>query len=62
MSSVMSKPPRIRLEGWLLKKKSKEKSSVLFKGENQRWFRIQDVEVCCTEDCQKYFVFVLVGF
>lgn len=42
---MMSKPPRIRLEGWLLKKKSKEKSSVLFKNENLRWFRIQELEV-----------------
>jgi len=34
----------VRLEGWLLKKKSKDKSSILFKNENLRWFRIQEVE------------------
>lgn len=35
----------VYLEGWLLKKKSND-SSLLFKSHNQRWFRLQDVQVC----------------
>ena len=40
----MSSTAKVRLEGWLIKRKSKDRPT-LFKNENLRWFRIQEVEV-----------------
>jgi hypothetical protein len=44
-----------RIEGWLLKKKSNS----LFKGENFRWFRIQEVKV--TSDTFSIFFVTLLS-
>lgn len=33
------------LEGWLVKKKRKEKSSNLFGSDTKRWFKVRKVEV-----------------
>jgi hypothetical protein len=39
---------KVRMEGWLLKKKSGDsKVSSFFKQDNQRWFRIQELGVSC---------------